>query len=90
MPYSEDFKRALLSEPHAILGKNRINDEFIKHIFKLLKRYKIIKIKVLKSAVHDTSIKTLAEELATATNSFLLDVRGKTFILSSTDINKNK
>ena len=49
MDYQKEFKKALLSRPHSILGKRGISNEFIKHVMKLLKRYKVIKIKALKT-----------------------------------------
>ena len=82
MFYSEDFKRVLLSEPHVILGKKGITDEFISHINKLLKRYKIIKIKALKTVANKSNIKEIAKSVADATESYLLDVRGLKFIIS--------
>jgi len=82
MVYSEDFKRVLLSEPHVILGKKGITDEFISHINKLLKRYKIIKIKALKTVANKSNIKEIAKSVADATESYLLDVRGLKFIIS--------
>ena len=81
--------KVLLSEPHAILGKNGITNEFINHVSKLLKRYKIIKIKALKSVVNKSNIKLIASQISEATNSYLLDVRGFTFIISKSLINKN-
>ncbi len=88
MVYSEVFKKVLLSQPHVFLGKNGITEEFINHILKLIKRYKIIKIKALKSIATKSNIKELANQIAVDTNSFLLDIRGKTFIISKYNINK--
>jgi RNA-binding protein len=82
MDYEEQFKRALLSPPHCNLGKKGITDDFIAHVVKLLKKYKTIKIKVLKSALSGKNIKALADEIAKATNSHVLDTRGRTLILS--------
>ena len=82
MGYNEDFKKVMLGEPHVILGKKGITEEYINHILKLLKRYKIIKIKALKSVANNSNIKTLAYETSKLTNSYLLDVRGKIFVLS--------
>ena len=82
MDYHKEFKKTLLSHPHCILGKNGITKNFIAHVKKLLKRYKVIKIKALKTVATTSNIKELAHEIAVLTNSFLLDVRGKMFILS--------
>ena len=82
MDYQKEFKKALLSKPHCTLGKQGITDEFILHVTKLLKRYKIIKIKALKTITSKSNIKDIAIKISKLTNSFLLDVRGKIFILS--------
>jgi RNA-binding protein YhbY len=48
----------------------------------LLKRYKVIKIKALKTIATKLNIKELATKISKLTNSYLIDVRGKVFILS--------
>ncbi|MFX1310287.1 MAG: YhbY family RNA-binding protein [Promethearchaeota archaeon] len=88
MSYQKEFKKALLLQPHCILGKHGISDEFIGHVAKLLKRYKIIKVKALKSVATKLNIKELAQKISKLTNSYLLDIRGKIFILSLYDIRK--
>ncbi|MHA1915641.1 MAG: YhbY family RNA-binding protein [Promethearchaeota archaeon] len=71
-----------------MLGKRGVSNEFIKHVMKLLKRYKVIKIKALKTVATKSNIKELAQEIASATNSTILDVRGKMIILSLRSIKK--
>jgi len=88
MSHQNEFKKALLSPPHAILGKKGITEEYIAHIQHLLKKYKIIKIKMLKSIATKTNIRNIAEHLSNSTNSYLLDIRGKTIILSLKNIKK--
>ena len=82
MDYQKEFKKTLLSQPHCILGKNGVSNQFIDHVFRLLKKYKIIKVKALKTAVNKSNIKELATEVSRLTNSHLVDVRGSIFILS--------
>jgi RNA-binding protein YhbY len=82
MDYQDEYKRALLSPPHCNLGKKGVSDEFVTHVAKLLKKYKIIKIKVLKSAIIESNFKELSEQIVNATNSYLLDIRGKTILIS--------
>lgn len=82
MDYQREFKKALLLKPHCILGKQGITEEFILHVTKLLKRYKVIKIKALKTIATKSNIKEIAARVSKLTNSYLLDVRGKIFILS--------
>ncbi len=84
MSFQEKFKNVLKERPHAILGKNGVSNEIIAHFLTLLKKYKIIKIKALKSVFSDPNetIDDIARRVSQLTNSDLLDVRGKTFILS--------
>lgn len=89
MSHQKEFEKALLSQPHCILGKHGVTDEFISHVAKLLKRYKIIKVKALKSVATKSNIKELAKIISKLTNSYLLDIRGKIFILSVYDIKKS-
>ena len=89
MDYQKEFKNVLLSQPNCILGKNGITNEFINHVNKLLKRYKVIKIKALKSVARKSNIKTLAHKISQLSNSYLIDVRGKMFILSLSDFNND-
>jgi len=88
MDYQKKFKNALSSQPNCILGKNGITNEFVNHVNKLLKRYKIIKIKALRSVATKSNVKELANKISNLTNSYLIDVRGKIFILSLHDFNK--
>ncbi|MFX1365081.1 MAG: YhbY family RNA-binding protein [Promethearchaeota archaeon] len=90
MDYQKEFKKALLSQPDCILGKNGITNEFINHANKLLKRYKIIKVKALKSIATKSNIKELASKISQLTCSYLIDVRGKIFILSLLKLDKPK
>ena len=88
MDYTEVFKKVLLEEPHCILGKKGITEEFVTHVNALLKRYKVIKVKALKSVATKSNIKDIATQISERTNSFMLDLRGKTFILSKKQIEK--
>jgi len=88
MSHQNEFKKVLLSPPHATLGKKGITEEFILHVQHLLKKYKIIKIKMLKSIATKTNISEITEQLIKSTNSYLLDIRGKTIIISLKDIKK--
>ncbi|MFX1256278.1 MAG: YhbY family RNA-binding protein [Promethearchaeota archaeon] len=90
MSYREEFKKTILSSPHIILGKKGITNELINHINTLIKRYKILKIKALKSIANKSNIKKIANEISEKTNSYLLDIRGFTFIISKYLIEKKK
>ena len=88
MSHQNEFKKVLLSQPHAILGKKGITEDFIRHIQHLLKKYKTIKIKMLKSIATKINIRDTAEQIINSTNSYLLDIRGKTIIISLKKIKK--
>ena len=88
MVYQKEFQKVMLSKPHCTLGKNGITSEFINHIIALLKKNKILKIKALKSVAHKKNIREIANQVANMTNSYLLDVRGRIFIISKTPIKK--
>jgi len=88
MSQQEEFRKVLLSSPHAICGKQGLTDEFLAHVQRLLKRYKIIKIKILKSVANKSNIKNIADQISQATDSHVLDVRGKTIIVSKHQIKK--
>ena len=90
MDYQKEFKKTLLEKkPHCTLGKLGLTEEFILHVTKLLKRYKIIKIKALKTIASKSNIDSIADEISKLTSSYLLDVRGKIFILSLKPIKEN-
>lgn len=82
MDFEKEFKKTLNSSPHCILGKKGISETFLEHVYLLLKRYKIIKVKALKTAANKSNIKEIAIEVSKLTNSYLIDVRGRIFILS--------
>ena len=82
MVYSEEYKRVLLGKPHCILGKEGIKEDFIEYVKKILKAHKIIKIKALKSITVKYPIKLLAMEISQATDTNILDIRGRKIILS--------
>lgn len=86
MDYQEKFKKVQLSQPHCILGKKGITEDFIQHVASLLKRYKIIKIKALKSIANRSNIHSIASQITEKTNSFLLDIRGRMIIVSKYQI----
>ncbi len=82
MDYTQKFKEVLLANPQIILGKKGVNENFTSHVSRLLKHHKIIKIKMLKTALHGEKREKIAHEIAEKTDSYMLDLRGRTFILS--------
>lgn len=63
------------------IGKNGITDTLIEELNKQIKANRLVKVKVLKSAEEGKDLKIIADELAKATRSTLIDVRGRTVVL---------
>jgi RNA-binding protein len=63
------------------VGKNGVTPSLIEEISRQLKDNKLIKIKLLKSAVESKPRKELAEDLAAKTGAELIEVKGNTAVL---------
>jgi RNA-binding protein len=76
----------LKSEAHQIspilnIGKNGVTDALIEELNKQIKANRLVKVRVLKSAEDEKDLKAIAEEIAEATRSTLIEVRGRTVVL---------
>ena len=76
----ELIKRALDIEPTVYVGKDGVDENLNNEVVQQLKKRRLIKIRVLNNAESDT--KDVAEEIAAATNSVIVDVRGGVIILT--------
>jgi len=63
------------------IGKNGVTETLIEELNKQIKANRLVKIRVLKSAEEGKDLKAIAEEIATATKSTLIEVRGRTVVL---------
>jgi RNA-binding protein len=63
------------------VGKNGVTPSLIEEISRQLKDNKLVKIKLLKSAVESKPRKELAEDLAAKTGAELIEVKGNTAVL---------
>ncbi|MGB9929055.1 MAG: YhbY family RNA-binding protein [Methanosarcina sp.] len=63
------------------IGKNGVTDTLIEELNKQIKARRLVKVRVLKSAEEEKDIKTIADEIAQATRSTLIEVRGRTVVL---------
>ncbi len=63
------------------IGKNGVSDSLIEELLRQIKRNKLVKVKILKSALEDMDRKAIAEELAKRTGSQLIDIRGSSAVL---------
>ncbi len=63
------------------IGKNGVTDTLIEELNKQIKANRLVKVKVLKSAEEGKDLKAIAEEIAAATRSTVIEVRGRTVVL---------
>lgn len=80
----EELKKKVRHGPaHVIIGKSGVSKAVLEEIKKRLKKEKVIKVKMLKSTLQAEGRDRfkIAEEVAKLTNSKLIEVRGRTFIL---------
>jgi len=76
------IKIALSTETPTIhIGKEGATTQIVKEVAKQLAARKMIKAKILKTALKEIETKEIAAKIAEQTESDLVDVRGHTFLL---------
>ena len=76
------IKRKLGEEKPTIwIGKNGVSQEILKEIEKQLEKTKMVKLKILKTAIAQDEAKKIAMQIAEQTKAELVEVRGHTLIL---------
>ncbi|MEM2916956.1 MAG: YhbY family RNA-binding protein [Candidatus Bathyarchaeia archaeon] len=76
------IKHELSSEKPTIwIGKGGITSQVTSEIDRQLNQKEIVKVKILKTALHEEETKTLASKIAHETSATLIEVRGHTFML---------
>jgi RNA-binding protein len=63
------------------IGKHGINENILDEIRNQLKRYKILRIRVLKSARDGKDRKVIAQDVSEKAKARLVSVKGNTFVL---------
>ena len=63
------------------IGKNGVSDSLIEELLRQLKQNKLVKVKILKSALEDMDRKAIAGELAKRTGSQLVEIKGSSAVL---------
>lgn len=83
MNKSEELLLQIQQGPiHAQIGKNGVTDGIIDEIRSLVKRHNMIKVSVQKILAEDRTPSEIALEVESRAGCFLVEVRGRTFILS--------
>jgi RNA-binding protein len=67
--------------PTIWIGKEGLTSQLSKEIDKQLDKNKMIKVRILKTALQNENAKAVAKKAAEQTSAALVDVRGHTFIL---------
>jgi len=68
-------------KPTVWIGKNGVTEEVVDEVKKQLKSNEIVKIRILKKAFVQKSLKELTNKLLEQTESELIDARGHTILL---------
>jgi len=75
-------KRTLSEEsPTILVGKSGVSEEVLKEVEKQLDKRKMVKVKLLATALKGGKTKQIATEIAERTEASLVEVRGHTFML---------
>lgn len=75
-------KRQLsIEKPTIWVGKSGVSQELLREVDKQLDKNEMVKIKILKSALENDKTKQIASKIAEQTQSSLVEMRGKTFML---------
>jgi len=69
------------ARPTILVGKDGASDELLKEITRQLDKNKMVKVKILKTALVGDEAKQFASKIAEKTESTLVEVRGHTFML---------
>ena len=67
--------------PTILIGKEGATAQMVNEVAKQLEARKMIKVKILKTALKEIETKEIAVKIAEQTESELVDVRGHTFLL---------
>jgi RNA-binding protein len=75
-------KRTLSEEsPTILIGKGGVSEEVVKEVEKQLEKRKMVKVKLLGTALKGGETKQIATRIAERTEASLVEVRGHTFML---------
>jgi RNA-binding protein len=77
------FVKHTLSEesPTILIGKSGVSEEVLKEVEKQLDKRKMVKVKLLGTALKGDETKQIATRIAERTEASLVEVRGHTFML---------
>ncbi len=75
-------KRSLSDQnPMVRIGKGGVSQQVLTEVDKQLKKNKMVKVRILQTALIKDDANTLASQVAQATGACLVEIRGHTFML---------
>jgi RNA-binding protein len=77
-----------IEKPEVIIGKKGPTDFLVNEISKRLSRRKVVKVRILKSALMDVRAEEIAHEISDATGARIIEIRGHTFTLHRSKKNR--
>jgi RNA-binding protein YhbY len=85
------IKRKYAKErPTLLIGKNGATKEVVEEVKKRLKRNEVVKIKILKTALVQTTMKEITKKLVNNTKSELIEARGHMLTLNKIKDDSNE
>jgi RNA-binding protein len=80
--------RKSIEKPEVIIGKNGPTDFLVNEISKRLNHRKVVKVKILKSALVYLRAEEIAHKISDATGARIIEIRGHTFTLHRSKKNR--
>jgi len=74
-------RKATHISPCLNIGKSGITDPLIDELRKQLKRNRLVKVKILKTAIDEMDRNDIAKEISMRTRSLLVEVKGNSAVL---------
>jgi RNA-binding protein len=68
-----------VKEPTIWVGKNGVTKELLSQVSRQLEVREMVKVKAQKTSLEDSDVSKIADQIAGATGSEIIDVRGRTF-----------
>ena len=68
-------------EPSIHIGKKGVSQEIVAEIDRQLEKRQKVKVKILKTALRNSNVKIIADQIAQGTQSTVMSLRGHTFTI---------
>jgi len=72
-------RQSASKEPTVWVGKNGVTQDLLGQVSRQLDTREIVKVKAQKTSLEDSDVTGIAHEIAGATGSEIVDIRGRTF-----------